>query len=161
LGLIERVEIYQDELEVVLPGEHHARIRKMLGTGEHAAPNSTDPTTFRLTLPICIAIRGGRSLVIGKDTEPCPQPDPVLVKALRTAHSMIEQDHDGLPILDTAPDTPYLRRLLRLAFLSPELQKQILQGRQPPGLTLSRLLKDDISPSWEEQRQTMVTFCKM
>ena len=78
-------------------------------------------------------------------------PDPVLVKALRSAHAMLHQDDGGLPVLVTAPDTPYRRRLVRLAFLAPEIQRAIVEGRQSAGVTLTQLLKGPIPLAWSQQ----------
>ena len=84
-------------------------------------------------------------------------PDPVLVKALRSAHAMLHHDDGGLPVLVTAPDTPYRRqldpgdRLLRLAFLAPEIQRAIVEGRQSAGLTLAQLLKGPMPLDWPQQ----------
>ena len=64
LKLIRRVDIHQDEIELLLPNEHHSRVRKALDVGEYAEPNPTDLGTFRLTLPICI-INPGWSLMGG------------------------------------------------------------------------------------------------
>ncbi|MNE73928.1 hypothetical protein D3C80_1699670 [compost metagenome] len=52
-----------------------------------------------------------------------------------------------------APVGAYDRKLVRLAFLAPDLQRAILEGRQAPGLTLSRLLDEPISPDWNCQRR--------
>lgn len=77
--------------------------------------------------------------------------DPVLIKALRTAHAMLEADAAGRPTLDAAPASPHLRRLVRLAFLAPDLQRAILAWRQPPGLTLERLMHAPMPMLWSEQ----------
>ena len=55
------------------------------------------------------------------------------------------------PVLEAIPASPYHRRLLRLAFLAPELQRAILAGRQPPGLTLKQLLEQRLPLLWSEQ----------
>ena len=57
----------------------------------------------------------------------------------------------GLPVLVTAPDTPYRRRLVRLAFLAPEIQRAIVEGRQSAGLTLAQLLKGPMPLDWPQQ----------
>jgi hypothetical protein len=75
----------------------------------------------------------------------------VLIKALRAAHTLVRHDAQGFPFLDAVPASPYERRLLRLAFLAPDLQKAILAGRQPPGLTLSQLMTNPIPLSWHAQ----------
>jgi hypothetical protein len=45
----------------------------------------------------------------------------------------------------------YTRRLVDLAFLSPELVEAILQGRQPVKLTATRLTELDLPLDWTEQ----------
>jgi hypothetical protein len=52
---------------------------------------------------------------------------------------------------DVAPASTYDRSLVRLAFLAPELQRAILTGRQPPGLTLRALMDAPIPLLWTEQ----------
>jgi hypothetical protein len=46
----------------------------------------------------------------------------------------------------------YVRRILRLAYLAPDILESIAEGRQPRGLTLERLL-DPVPLAWAEQRQ--------
>jgi len=66
---------------------------------------------------------------------------------------MLDSDVHGLPVLDAAPTTPHQRRLLRAAFLAPDLQQMILAGRQPSSLNLERLTRGDIPLCWVEQRK--------
>ena len=93
---------------------------------------------------------GGRTRIIG-GAEPTARPDPVLVKALRAAHAMLGRDVSGWPILEVAPASTYHRRLVRLAFLAPDLQRAILSGRQPPGLTLGALMDAPMPLLWTDQ----------
>ena len=95
-------------------------------------------------------LRGGRSWIIG-GTSPLSRRDPVLIRALRAAHAMLGTDDAGLPVIEAAPPSPYLRRLVRLAFLAPDLQRAILAGRQPPGLTLEQLMRTPMPGLWSEQ----------
>ncbi|MEO0655322.1 MAG: hypothetical protein AAFY77_10695, partial [Pseudomonadota bacterium] len=59
---------------------------------------------------------------------------------------------DG-PQLEAAPATPHKRRLVRLAFLAPDIQRTILAGKQPADLTLARLLAVDVPLEWAAQRR--------
>ena len=43
--------------------------------------------------------------------------------------------------------------MARLAFLAPDIQQAIVEGRQPAGLTLKHLLKETVPLAWSEQRQ--------
>jgi hypothetical protein len=48
-------------------------------------------------------------------------------------------------------DRGYVRRVLRLAFLSPALTSAILEGGQPEHVSLTDLLEADIPHSWRDQ----------
>jgi site-specific DNA recombinase len=49
----------------------------------------------------------------------------------------------------------YVRRLVDLAFLSPELVEVILQGSQPVELTATRLTELDLPLDWSDQRSLL------
>jgi hypothetical protein len=48
-----------------------------------------------------------------------------------------------------------MRKLCRLAFLAPDIQRRILEGRQPPGVNLEMLVQVAIPTSWPEQRRRL------
>jgi hypothetical protein len=53
-------------------------------------------------------------------------------------------------------DIGYATRLLRLAWLAPDIVEAILGGCQPENLTASRLIQDTRIPSdWPEQRRVL------
>ena len=150
LLLPERVEVHADNLQLLLPISLLATVRARLADNEIAEGDAAVPTLLRLTLPIRMRLRGGRTWILGA-TKPASRRDPILIKALCKAHTMLQTDDAGLPTLTTAPPSPYLRRILRLAFLAPDLQRAILDGRQPPGLTLEQLTRAPIPHIWSEQ----------
>ena len=150
LALPVRVEVHAEALQLLLPVTLLATLRTRLEPGEIAQPDAADTALLRLILPVRMRLRGGRSWILGS-TSPGSQRDPVLIKALRAAHAMLGADHAGLPVLEAAPASSYPRRLVRLAFLAPDLQRAILAGRQPPGLTLAQLLRTPIPSLWSEQ----------
>jgi len=47
----------------------------------------------------------------------------------------------------------YVRRVLRLAFVSPALTSDILDGRQSAGLLLTDLIETDLPRAWSAQAQ--------
>jgi hypothetical protein len=61
---------------------------------------------------------------------------------------------DGLSGGCRALQTVYVRRILRLAYLAPDVVLAIAEGRHPPTLVLQRLLAP-IPLAWAEQRQTL------
>ena len=48
---------------------------------------------------------------------------------------------------------PYVRKLSGLAFLAPDIQRAILDGRQPAGLMLASLLWAQLPLDWHAQRR--------
>jgi hypothetical protein len=40
-------------------------------------------------------------------------------------------------------------------FLAPDIQKAILEGRQPASLTIEQLMRGDLPLEWQEQRRAL------
>jgi len=152
LTSVVRIETHESGVDLLLPINRLARLRRGLGSGETADPEAGDRRYLRLRLPLRLRIRAGKTEVLG-GTEPHQRPDPTLVRALRTAHALVEWDRSGAPSLSESPDTPWRRKLVRLAFLAPDLQSAILEGRQPKGMNLAALMVQDVPLSWAEQRR--------
>lgn len=43
--------------------------------------------------------------------------------------------------------------MLPIAFLAPDIQRAILEGRQPQGLTMKRMIEDGVPLAWADQRR--------
>ena len=149
LGLLSRVEIHARSVHLLMPQARFEGVRARLRDGEELLPDRQDPKLLRLILPLRLRTHGGRTTILA--TEAPARPDPVLIKALRTAHSLIGRDADGWPVIDEIPASPYHRKLLPLAFLAPDLQRAILAGRQPAGLSLKQLLEQRLPLLWSGQ----------
>ncbi len=65
------------------------------------------------------------------------------------------QTERSLPVIHTAPTSPYDRKIQRLAFLSPEIQSDIMKGLQPPTLNLKKLLELTIPLRWDAQKEAL------
>jgi site-specific DNA recombinase len=85
---------------------------------------------------------------------------PSMVKAVARGHEWREgivsgQESGGNDIAQrTKLDARYVRLIMRCAFLAPDIVERILDGRQPPSLTL-RKVTSTTSMSWTEQRQQL------
>jgi len=86
-----------------------------------------------------------------------PQRDPALIKALARAHIWFRRHTGETPIStdqiakQDKQDPSYVGKIMRMAFLSPELTEAILEGRQPSGLTIEAILSG-IPADWTEQQ---------
>jgi site-specific DNA recombinase len=109
----------------------------------------------RLILPIRLSVRGGRSWVVTPDGSPIltkARTDRALIKGLQKAHRFVTVMHaDGAAA--KAPARAYDRQLSLIAFLAPDIQRAILEGRQTPGFNLERLVHGEIPLAWEDQRR--------
>ena len=157
LAILMRAEVQAKALHLLLPSKRVHTIRANLEAKEQVEPDPHTPSAIRLILPVRATLRGGRTW-IETSVPPATRRDPVLIKALRTAHALVEKDAAGMPVLYASPASPYLRRLVRLAFLAPDLQRMILAGRQPTTLTLERLMTADMAIDWGAQAQRIGAF---
>jgi hypothetical protein len=49
----------------------------------------------------------------------------------------------------------YVRRLLELAFLAPDITEAILEGRQPRDMMLEEIMRNGLPISWVLQRRIL------
>jgi site-specific DNA recombinase len=154
--LIERVIVEDDTITI--------RVRRSSLEGGPVVPPSSEnlsDSPIELTAPVAFRRRGGEMRLvlpegaIQNDRLRC---DPTLIKAIARGRAWFEElatgrarslrelaERDGIT-------RRYVRRLVDLAFLSPELVEAILQGRQPVALTATRLTELDLPLDWADQR---------
>jgi len=151
MELIARVQLADAELIISFPAKLDRTINRRLLPGETIDANPTSPELNDLHIPASLGVRHAQATIRPASISAVRR-DPVLIKALRTAHSMIAQTRSGVPIVEAVPGPRYQRRLLRLAFLSPEIQRAILAGRQPAGLRLEDLVRNSMPAAWDAQQ---------
>ena len=160
-ALLKRIELRASDTHLLLDraafiGDDHPELalddlKERLGEGERFA---LEVDAIRVRLPRRMQLRGGRTWTTGQALASArSKPDPTLVDGLRRAHALCACDH-------TAKHSPYERALRRLAFLAPDVQRLILEGRQPIGLTLQALLRADMPLSWREHRSWLETVAR-
>jgi hypothetical protein len=117
--------------------------------------------TLTIRIPIRLHRRGGRKLIMTPEGAAMPAPKPsrdeTLVKALVRAHRWRRRIESGQAksMTDLAEQEgvtdAYVRRLIPLTCLAPDIVEAILDGRQPKGLRLAEILGNG-SLVWKEQR---------
>lgn len=120
---------------------------------------------LHLTIEGALARSGGDKSLTGWDTDNWTAPrhkiDPSIVKALARAHLWRDMIESGqVTTIDelartAATERTHLARMLRLAFLAPDIQQAIITGRQPQSLRLRALLETDLPANWSGQRQVL------
>jgi site-specific DNA recombinase len=162
----ERAKVVRDVIEKVVIEENAitVRMRRSSLSGGAVVPPSSEnqiDSPIELTAPVAFRRRGVemRLVLPGVATQNSPSRcDPTLIKAIARGRAWFEElaagrsrslrelaERDGIT-------RRYVRRLVDLAFLSPELVEVILHGRQPVELTATRLTELDLPLDWADQR---------
>jgi site-specific DNA recombinase len=142
--LLARITVHGDRLAMELPGSCWLAVSQVLTADQFIERRDRG---LVWTVPFSV---GSARVEVTSARRPVRR-DPVLIRALRAAHAMLDHDRHGFPVLSKVPTPRYERRLARLAFLSPALQAAIIEGRQPPTLTLEKIVRGDVPLDWQEQ----------
>ncbi|HEY2535726.1 MAG TPA: recombinase family protein, partial [Solirubrobacteraceae bacterium] len=160
-GLVEKVIVDENTLIVKLrPG--------LLLGGDVSSSASEDGSdnAFELTAAVAFKRRGVETKLVlpglaqQNHSSRC---DPALIKAIARGRAWFEELATGRArsLQELAKrdgiTRRYIRRLVGLAFLSPQLVEAILQGRQPVEPTTTRLTELDLPLHWTEQHQLLAS----
>jgi site-specific DNA recombinase len=157
-GIVVRITIQQDSIEVHLSKEG---IRAQLLDQERIPGQVSDGQPVVLSIAMKLKRCGGemRLIIPGwAAIDQRRQPVPSLIKAVSRASDWVRrmeggefQDQRDLATA-TRLEPRYINAILRVAFLAPEITEAILDGRQPPDLTLGSL-KGVLPMSWQQQKK--------
>lgn len=134
--------------------------------GLKASETDTASPCHTIAIPIELRRRGieTRLIINNKGASQASIADPGLLDLLRQAHRLLGAltDGSGLTIADLAErermDVSDLSRVLRFAFVAPDICQTIVEGRQPIELTRKRLFRlSELPNSWAAQR-TLLGF---
>jgi site-specific DNA recombinase len=155
--LVEKVLVVEQTIMI------RVRRRPLMG-GNAASSGSEDP--IELTVKVALKRRGVETKMMLPGRAPqhhSSRCDPVLIKAIARGRAWFEELTSGrarsLQELATRDGISrrYIRRLVGLAFLSPQLVEAILQGQQPVALTATRLSEFDLPLDWTEQHRLLAS----
>ncbi|WP_294390537.1 recombinase family protein [uncultured Sphingomonas sp.] len=134
-----------------------------LATALTVTPDEGATPTLRLTVPVRLT-RSGRAmrLIQGGSRVVDAQSETALIRLLGQAQlywrALREGEIDVTRLAQREGISPaYVTRVLRLAFLSPEVVKAMLTGRQRAGLTATALVASDaVAPCWQAQAKALL-----
>jgi hypothetical protein len=123
----------------------------------------TGPTHITVRVPLRIRRRPGRKTIVtpvvdGLPTHTTTRADPTLLKALARAFWYQRMLDTGTytTIAEMAAgeklDRGYLGRLLQLTLLAPDIVEAIVEGKQPEGMMLPRLM-EPFPADWSQQQR--------
>ena len=148
-----------DNIERVVVGQNELQIIRKIARPRSPEPGEEDAEAKICKLPLPAARpRAYKQIIIpgGRD-RPAGRANHALVLAIARARTWMHDLRSGkyADTMDIARrfklNNAHVRRLLRFAYLAPDIIEAIIEGRQPHSLTVTRLLRG-IPCSWSEQR---------
>src|SRR5208337_3651918 len=154
--LVDRVELREDgiRLSVKLP----------VGSCEKLAGRGPTHLTLTRLIPMQMRRRGiEMKFVIGGNSQVSRRSDPALLKLIARAHCWFDDLATGrsASMVEIGKREKvgkrYVSRIIRLAFLAPEIVEQIVNGCQPPDFTAESLLKGriELPLAWDAQHKVL------
>jgi hypothetical protein len=149
----------------------HQKVVIILREASGASPKQLDPSdsfvishTGETHIEITCAQRqwrGGSKVIRPTSwrSNPKPRANPSLVRALTRAHALVRiagarPDTTIEAIAAVEGTTPaYVRRLIRVAYLAPDIQQAVIDGRLPMNISLEKLMRGPIPNAWSRQRE--------
>jgi hypothetical protein len=130
-ALIDRVDLDQGGMGLSL--------KLPLSKAERGAPDGSSHLSIKRRVPVQLRRRGVElRLVINGGARASGKTDQSLLGAVARAHCWFDDLISGRSTVEIARrdgvGKQYVSRLIRLAFLAPEMVERIVAGRQPPEL---------------------------
>jgi site-specific DNA recombinase len=137
-------------------------IKLPFSNAESGGPDGSSHLSLKRHVPMQIRRRGVelRLVINGRASASC-KTDQSLLKAVARAHCWFDDLVSGRSMVEIAKcngvGKQYVSRLIRLAFLAPEMVERIVAGRQPPELTAQALRSGrfDIPVDWAAQKRAL------
>lgn len=157
--IIQRITVSPTQLGIdVMP---QAVVRLLLRPteiepNEPAAADNRDGEAFTLTCALDLKHRSNQLRLVINGVQPETEQRLALIKAIARARGWYDRIVSGeissfrQLATETGLSVRYVSRVFRCAALSPALTETILNGHQPPELTIKRLMR--IPLRWDQQR---------
>jgi site-specific DNA recombinase len=178
LSPVTRIELERSHIHFTFKKERLSRIHQL-----KCEDDVKDKSLGHISFPLNIPTRGGKTIIETPATNISTfrTPDTTLINALKRGHQIMKnlkqkpnieskpppatkiievkdneiQKIEKIKSIETISQalSTYDIRIASLAFLAPDIQKAIIEGRQPKSLTLKKLIQSPIPLSWERQKQ--------
>ena len=162
--LIQRIIVHPDMMQIILqPMGMTTLLHDLVSDATYIAPTANAEAFYTIDIPITFKNRGGRKYITAPDGRDVvesrrPHPDRSLIRAIVRGFELQEkmdanskQNSNALGKNEKL-DAAYVNKYIRMTQLAPDIVIAILNGRQPPTLTVSQLQRP-FPDLWHEQRQ--------
>ncbi len=148
-SVINKVIISDKTVEVTFDANMVREILELLYWGDKSTlvppSKEIEPITIKKSIKISQPSRTGNILILNTKETDTLTPNPYLVNAIVKSYYYHSQIQNGRTIEDlqkeeNLKDSKYIRNILKLKYLSPDLTEQILNGTQLENTSLQKLI---------------------
>ena len=135
-----------------------------LKSGQDDVTVSAGKDTVQLTIPMMVKRWNGRKIILAPGGANAIEPDKeepnTIARKLAQAHRLMKMIENGkyptrtMLAEELGLDPSNVVKTLNLLNLSPKIQKMIVEGNLPSGMTLKRLY-GEIPVEWEKQEEVL------
>jgi len=162
--VIERVEVGVETVTLVFDEQRLQAASRDLRPEHRVGIERLERRDDRPMTEVAVRLirRGGTMVAVGPggaDAVSSTRIDRALTTALVRAESwkrrLLSGDAENINAIADAEtvSAAFVRRMIRPAFLAPDLKAAIIDGRQPVGLTLEAVTRAELPLDWAEQRR--------
>ncbi|MGI9388711.1 MAG: recombinase family protein [Boseongicola sp.] len=153
LVLVERVDLAPGSIGISINANELARMLEI-------DPERINPDSPAIQAPFRLRKRGVETKITLQNAT--RSVDEVLLTNIAQAHSWFEMVKAGQTYTEIAETAGTSKRrvqqLLDLAFLAPDIVRDVSEGKQPLGFTSDWCLRHDLPSDWDEQRKLIATL---
>ena len=147
--IIHKIMVSKNLIEITYNGVSIKKVLNALANNQEIViPDKSEeltPIVISKNIKITQPSRNDNILILNAKEYDTPEPNPYLVNAIVKSYYYHKQIQAGKTIEDLQTeevlrDSKYIRNILNLKYISPELTEQILNGTQPKELSLQKLI---------------------
>ncbi|MEM9427112.1 MAG: recombinase family protein, partial [Pseudomonadota bacterium] len=153
LGIVERVILAPGEMTVCLSSNALANAAK-------CEPGNINEGSLARTYPFQLRKRGVETRIILAEAP--AEIDETLIRNIARAHHWFEAIKSGKTFSEiAAADGTHksrIQQMIGLAFLAPDIIRDVLEGKQPVGFTSEWCVRHNLPVDWTQQRLLLATL---
>ena len=164
-GILAKVVLFKDKVEIIICKDQLIKGLEYIATDTDLITESKhdpeNPIKITKEIRISTTSRNGSVLIVNNPASQEVNVNPFLVKIIAKSYYWNKLIAEGkaryikdIQKMENYTNHNYIKELLRLKFLAPDIVEKILNGTQPKDLTADKLRKIK-TLDWQEQRKIL------
>ncbi|MEI8389313.1 MAG: recombinase family protein [bacterium] len=163
--ILSKIVLYKEKIEITFCKEQLLKALHSVNSNtilpEEIKKDTTEPIFITKALRLSQTSKNGGIIIITDSQKQDVNINPHLIKAIAKSHYWNNLLLSGEAVsskdiqkMENLNDNTYIKDVLRLRFLAPDITEKILNGTQPPEMSIQKLFKINTF-DWTEQRRLL------